>query len=1382
MHSLRSCLRALGLPVRANACGTSVSRRRLLRHELLGERHLLAADPIPVLAVDFDRGVVEDGSFQSQTFQSGRDYVVEDSDLDGSLRITRGGGFASFASSDTLYGNDAFTVTASFKKDQANESGRLIHFHRTAVLEVRANELVVQVGTELVDGAADGGGIWLRPRDVGVNDTDWHQIALTYSQSSGTATLYLDGRQVAAETGILGAQNDLRYWDFVLGNPWWHDHFEGLIDDVRFYPSALDAAAVASLHDEMVQRLSGPVARDDVFVVNEDGGDLDANGDGQVDVADYLAFRTAFGRTTSDIEYDPRFDTNDNGQIDVVDYLAFRLALTQNNFLVLENDTADADRTLTITSVSDGSHGGQATVMDGAWILYRPAPDFFGEETLTYTVSDGTPGGEASATVRVTVNPVSDIVPDLVTTSEDTPLTVDLLANDSFEGTALITAVTQGTHGSVAIEADGTVTYLPAPDFSGSDSFGYSVTSGGVTESAQVSVQVASQQDIEGDAAVTLMESPIDIDVLANDRFSAAATVTSVSQADGGTVTINADGTVNYAPRAGFLGRDRFTYTAAANGVTETAEVTVGVLRVSPDDAINFHDYVVGGFGGAQDAGGVATIEDGGWTLHLDGNAWKQIELPYQITENTVLEFDYRTTVSGELHLIGMSAGLEHDGEKLFQLAGNHTWTRQDYRETDSPDWNHFRIDLGQFYTGEHAYLAFVNDNDLNPSEAESYFSNLVLFEEATNAAPTAQNDRFSVDEDGTVSGNVMADNGSGVDVDAEGPIRVSEINRVPFEAGVPFGLPSGARLTMNADGSFVYDPNGRFDHLASGDQATDAFTYTIDDGSGKANSTATATVTITIAGIGEVVGVQTIAPSIQWDGTTSWPGRDSPRDPVRTTFKPIAHFAIPPHQDVTQDLTIPVVAFAKGGVDRVSFFVEGSTVDVLAPTIVTEYEGDPFEAFSITLDASEFPSIDGRFDVIATVYPADPLAQERVIHLPLYANIGNGLPTATVHIDADTGNDTSGNGTAASPYRTIAQARNVLRDQGNIDGGQIILHAGDYTISDGVSGNVSNQRWLTIRSAPGENARIVGSGTQFSGLRVRRIKYQDISFVHLGGNSQIVTDSQFADAALWVSSSSYVGPGRTNSRFGSSRLTLGFEQTYFTDVTSSSSRDGLIAAKMSRNVTVTDISSDALSLTDAVIGAHVDVVDASGTTNHPDLWQLTSGDHENKLLYGVTTTTNTQAQGVFLDDFTIPARDIAIVNNLVQTGTFLSQINDVQISHLLLIGNTFVGTLAIRDNSDAGLTLENMEVVGNIFGGVWSTVASAADGLNGNLWDSNFFVDSASARGTNAAAGSAEWSEHFVPTAEGNLQMSRARFSALDARGIERSLLNAYFGALEAV
>lgn len=111
---------------------------------------------------------------------------------------------------------------------------------------------------------------------------------------------------------------------------------------------------------------------------------------------------------------------------------------------------------------------------------------------------------------------------------------------------------------------------------------------------------------------------------------------------------------------------------------------------------------------------------------------------------------------------------------------------------------------------------------------------------------PVARDDVEAVMADGTLSDSVLTNNGNGVDSDPNGdPLSVVQVNLTSFTPGDPITLPSGALLTMNANGSYVYDPNGAFDGLAGGATATDSFSYTITDGQG-GNDTATVTITVT--------------------------------------------------------------------------------------------------------------------------------------------------------------------------------------------------------------------------------------------------------------------------------------------------------------------------------------------------------------------------------------------------------------------------------------------------------------------------------------------------------------------------------------------------------
>ena len=114
------------------------------------------------------------------------------------------------------------------------------------------------------------------------------------------------------------------------------------------------------------------------------------------------------------------------------------------------------------------------------------------------------------------------------------------------------------------------------------------------------------------------------------------------------------------------------------------------------------------------------------------------------------------------------------------------------------------------------------------------------------NDAPIAQPDAVDVNKEQVFNGDVFANNGSGVDSDPDtsDTFDVTEVNGQTAAVDTEITLGSGALLTVNADGSFTYDPNGQFD-VTGLVTATDSFNYTIDDGNGGVD---VATVTLTIS------------------------------------------------------------------------------------------------------------------------------------------------------------------------------------------------------------------------------------------------------------------------------------------------------------------------------------------------------------------------------------------------------------------------------------------------------------------------------------------------------------------------------------------------------
>ena len=105
------------------------------------------------------------------------------------------------------------------------------------------------------------------------------------------------------------------------------------------------------------------------------------------------------------------------------------------------------------------------------------------------------------------------------------------------------------------------------------------------------------------------------------------------------------------------------------------------------------------------------------------------------------------------------------------------------------------------------------------------------------NDAPIAQDDEEITTADSTLAGNVFFNNNNGVDSDPDGE-DISVIVGGDITAfGTQMTLASEALLTLNADGTYIYDPNGTFDNLTDGESGTDSFTYVITDPSGETST-----------------------------------------------------------------------------------------------------------------------------------------------------------------------------------------------------------------------------------------------------------------------------------------------------------------------------------------------------------------------------------------------------------------------------------------------------------------------------------------------------------------------------------------------------------------
>lgn len=159
---------------------------------------------------------------------------------------------------------------------------------------------------------------------------------------------------------------------------------------------------------------------------------------------------------------------------------------------VLANDTDPDGQPLTVISAT--AEHAEININSDGTITYTPYMHYNGPDVITYTVVDPD-GNTSTTTVSVTVNPVNDApeaIDDAAATPVDTPIDIDVLANDmDIDGDTLsITGTPTATNGTVSVNADGTLRFVPDAGFIGTAVIQYTMTDGTVVDDAQVVVTV----------------------------------------------------------------------------------------------------------------------------------------------------------------------------------------------------------------------------------------------------------------------------------------------------------------------------------------------------------------------------------------------------------------------------------------------------------------------------------------------------------------------------------------------------------------------------------------------------------------------------------------------------------------------------------------------------------------------------------------------------------------------------------------------------------------------------------------------------------------------------------------------------------------------------
>ncbi len=472
-----------------------------------------------------------------------------------------------------------------------------------------------------------------------------------------------------------------------------------------------------------------------------------------------------------------------------------------NDLLMNDSDPNNDTLTVTTTPVENVSNGILILNDDGSF-TYAADDDFNGTDSFVYEISDGT--STATATVTITVNPVSDAPiarDDEYTVAPGATLTTtlgvdDILQNDSDADGDAITVntipIADPTSGTLVLNADGTFEYTPDDGFTGVDMFIYEIEDAtGQRDQATVAINVTDQSSpVAADDEYTIDED-VELttilgtnDLLLNDTDPDGDTLTvnttPIANVDNGTLVLNADGTFTYTPNADFNGTDSFIYEISDGNESDQATVTINVTPAE--------DAPIAG----DDA--------------------------YEVDVNTTL-----TIAVGDNDLLGND--VEPDGEMLTVVTAptmaptNGTLTLNDDGSFEYiPDTDFVGTDSFEYQvedTGGNTDTATVTINVREP-----------------NTAPTAMDDAYTVNEDGTLAAVLGTNDLLSNDSDPDGDTLT--VNTVPV-SDVSDGV-----LELMENGVFTYTPDPNFN-------GTDQFTYEVSDGRG---GFAEAVVTITVESV----------------------------------------------------------------------------------------------------------------------------------------------------------------------------------------------------------------------------------------------------------------------------------------------------------------------------------------------------------------------------------------------------------------------------------------------------------------------------------------------------------------------------------------------------
>ncbi|VUZ25498.1 Uncharacterised protein, partial [uncultured Comamonas sp.] len=736
---------------------------------------------------------------------------------------------------------------------------------------------------------------------------------------------------------------------------------------------------------------------------------------------------------------------------------------------------------LTYTKGSGPAHGTVTVNEDGSY-TYVPGPDYVGEDSFEVIVKDGK-GNETTTTVTVTVTPVNDdpTAPNYFeSTPEDTPLHGKVEGSDVDGDDLTYSKGSDPRHGMVTVQPDGSYTYVPDPDFNGTDSFEVIVDDGnGGKTTSTVTVNVTPDNDAPQapDYERTIPEdTPLVGKVQGSDPDGDPLTYTKGSDPKHGTVTVNPDGGYIYVPEPNFHGEDSFTVTVSdGQGGTTTSTVTITVTPVNDAPTAppvyietNQGDPIPGKVVGDDPDGDDLTYEvvdgpsKGTVEMNKDGTFTYVPEPPYDGPDSFTVEVDdgkggkttttvyvnvkpdnkapeapdYDETVKEDQPLVGRIEGTDPNKDPL-------TYTVEEGPKhgtvTLNPDGGYTYVPEPNFH-GEDSFTVTVDDGKGGKTTSTV---NITVTPE--NDDPVAPPVRVTTPEDTPISGKVT---GTDVDGDDLTYTKTSE--------------PQNGTVTVNQDGTFTYTPNKDW-------SGTDSFEVTVDDGNG---GKVTTTVTVVVVPENDVPEADPV--ELKTNDNTPVTGKVTGTDPDGDplTYSPGPNG--PGHGTVTitpdgKFTYVPEPGFH--GKDSFEVTVDDGKGGKITTTVTVDVNGTP-KAPPVDLTTDEGVNVPGKVEGFdpdgdkLTYEVTTPPGQGAVIFVPetgdfIYVPKPGTSGTDTFEVTVDDGRGGKTTVTVTVNVRptpapdtgrpNVPQPPDTQRPEGPLSGGQGGLVSGDVAGMPGV-------------------------------------------------------------------------------------------------------------------------------------------------------------------------------------------------------------------------------------------------------------------------------------------------------------------------------------------